>query len=66
MKVIMAGPAEHQRLAAAGSHDFHPDGLFSAIVSLQVFERPNVMNFNLFCLAGGLTDFTDLCQESLL
>jgi len=65
MKVIMAGSAEHQRLATTCSHDFDPERLFPAIIAFQVFECPNMMNFNLLCPGGGLTDFADLCQESL-
>ncbi len=65
MKIVMTGSAENQRLAATSSHDLYPEWLFPAIVSFQVFECPDMMDFDLFCQVGCLTDFTDLCQESL-
>src|SRR6266849_109470 len=65
MKIVMAGLAEHQRLAATGSHDLDPEWLLPTIVSFQVFECPNMMDFDLRCQMSCLTDFTDLCQESL-
>ena len=65
MQIVMAGSAENQRLAATGSHDLDPEGLFPTIRGVQVFESPDMMDFDLCCEAGGLTDFTDLRQEPL-
>ena len=65
MQIVMAGSAENQRLAATGSHDLDPEGLFPTIIGVQVFESPDMMDFDLCCEAGGLTDFTDLRQEPL-
>ncbi len=64
MKIVMAGSAEDQRLAATSSHDLDPERLFPTIVLLQVFEGPDVMDFHLFGHAGGSADFANLCQES--
>ena len=65
MKIVMAASAENQRLAATGCHDLDPEWLLPPIISLQVFERPNMMDFDLRRQVSRLTDFTDLCQESL-
>ena len=63
MQIVMAGSAENQRLAATSSHDLDPEWLFPTIILFQVFECPNMMDFDLCCESGGLTDFTDLRQE---
>ncbi len=63
MKIVMAGSAENQRLAATCSHDLDPEWLFPTIIGVQVFECPNMMDFDLCGESGGPTDFTDLCQE---
>ena len=65
MKIVMAGSAENQRFAATGSHDPDPKWLLSALISVQVFECPNMMDFDRCCQGGSLTDFTNLRQESL-
>ena len=38
MKIVMAGSAEHQRLAATSSHDLDPERLFPALIMFQVFK----------------------------
>jgi hypothetical protein len=43
MKIVMAGSAKNQRLAATSSHDLDPEGLFPAIIVFQVFECPNMV-----------------------
>ena len=63
MKIVMAGPAENQRFAATSGHDLDPAWLFPAIISLQVFECPDMMDFDLCSESGCPTDFADLCQE---
>ena len=65
MKIVMAGSAENQRFAATGSHDLDPEGLFPTIIGVQVFESPDMMDFDRCCQGGSLTDFTNLRQESL-
>jgi len=65
MKIVMTGPAENQRFAATGSHDLDPEGFLPAIIWFQVFECPNMMDFDLCGQVSGLTDFTNLRQESL-
>ena len=65
MQIVMAGSAENQRLAVTSSHDLDPEGLFPTIIGVQVFESPDMMDFDLCCESGGLTDFTDLRQEPL-
>jgi len=63
MQIVMAGSAEHQRLAATSSHDLDPERLFPTIIGVQVFECPDMMDFDLCGESGGPTDFTDLRQE---
>ena len=65
MQIVMAGSAENQRLAVTGSHDLDPEGLFPTIIGVQVFESPDMMDFDRCCQGGSLTDFTNLRQESL-
>ncbi len=43
MKIVMAGSAKNQRLAATSSHDLDPEGLFPAIIVFQVFQCPNMV-----------------------
>src|SRR6266496_4884976 len=63
MKIVMAGSAENQRLAATSSHDFDPEWLFPTIIFVQVLESPDMMDFDLCCESSCFTDFTDLRQE---
>ncbi len=65
MKIVMAGSAEDQGLAATSSHDLDPEWLFPPIILVQVFEGPDMMDLDLCGESGRLTDFTGLCQESL-
>ena len=43
----MAGMAEDQRFSSAGGHDLYPLRLLSTRVLFQVFECPDVMDFDL-------------------
>src|SRR5947209_6389461 len=65
MEVRMADSAEDQRFPFPGCHDFHPERLLAAFVSVEIFECSNVMHFDGVSLASGSTDLTDLGQESL-
>ena len=63
MKIVMAGSAENQGLATTCSHDLDPEWLFPSIIGVQVFECPNMMDFDLCGESGCPTDFADLRQE---
>src|SRR5258708_9557831 len=43
MEIQVAGSAEHQRLASASGHDLDPTWFLSAFISVQVFERANMV-----------------------
>jgi hypothetical protein len=60
----MASTAENQRFSMAGCHDLNPLWFLSTRVLFQVFECPNVMDFDLVCHAGCPALFTDLSQKS--
>ncbi len=60
----MASTAEDQGLSTAGRHDLNPLRFLSTCVFFQVFECPNVMDFDPVCHASGPALFTDLGQES--
>ena len=62
--IVMTGSTEDQRFASPGSRDLHPLRLFPAIVHVQVFKRPDMMDFNVPCKVGRQADFTHLRQES--
>jgi hypothetical protein len=61
----MAGAAEDQCFASAGGHDLHPAWFLAALISVEVFERTDVMHLNGVCQACCPTVLTYLGQESL-
>src|SRR5260370_33774048 len=64
MEIQVAGSAEHQRLASASGHDLDPTWFLSAFISVQVFERANMMHLNGLSEPRRSTVFADLSQES--
>ncbi len=60
----MASTAENQCFSTAGRHDLDPLRFLSTRVLFQIFERPNVMDFDLVCHAGCPTLLTHLSQKS--
>src|SRR5260221_13426219 len=59
MKIVMAGSAKNQRLAATSSHDLDPEGLFPAIIVFQVFQCPNMVG------SGAVVPFGDRPSPAL-
>ena len=59
----MASVAKHQRLAASGCHDLRPIRFLSAFILVEVLERPDMMNLDLFGHPCGSAHFTDLCEK---
>jgi hypothetical protein len=49
VEILVTGTAENQRFSAAGGHDFHPARLLSAFISVEVFERADVMYLQRLC-----------------
>ena len=43
VEILVTCPTENQRFSAAGSHNLHPTGFLSALISVEVFERTDVM-----------------------
>jgi hypothetical protein len=46
--VLVAGAADNEGLAAAGGHPLDPLGLLFPPFRVEVFQRLNVMHFDLF------------------
>jgi hypothetical protein len=44
MEILVTGPTENQRFATASGHDLHPTRLFSALVSVEIFESTYMMH----------------------
>ncbi len=63
LDIHMASTAENQGFSTAGSHDLNPLRFLSTRVFFQVFECPNVMDFDPVCHASCPTLFTDLGQK---
>jgi hypothetical protein len=57
-------PAKDQRFSTAGGHDLHPTGLLSAFVSVEIFERADVMHLKRLRQTGCPAMLTDLSQKS--
>lgn len=57
--------AEDEGFAATGRHQFDPCWFLSTRVFVQVFESPDMMHFDLFCLSGCPARLALLSEEPL-
>jgi hypothetical protein len=60
----MTRSTKDQRFAAASRHDFHPSGLFTAWIFFQIFECPDMVDFDAICQTGGSALLTYLREQS--
>ena len=63
MEILVTSTTEDQRFATAGGHDLYPTWFLSAFISVEVFERTNMVHLNGLGQAGRPAMLTDVSQE---